>query len=140
MIVIASAIACGDSTTNGADSGSGGDAAVSCLDETGKYSITSSGSGCGALTTAVPICINQIKACTVSITTDSSGANVVSGQIDINADGSMTNATVQEAASTRTGCVGAWDAASSTLTIDCGGTGTSQSCRVTLVRTAASCN
>src|ERR1700748_3145559 len=98
MIVIGSAFACGGSSTSGVDGGGDGDSGVSCLDETGKYSLTASGSGCGAITTAVPICINQIAACTVSITTDSSGSNVVSGQIEINADGSMTHDTGQEVA------------------------------------------
>ena len=39
------------------------------------------------------------------------------------------------------GCTGSWSSTTSNLTIDCGGTGTSQSCVVTLTRTSkASCN
>jgi hypothetical protein len=54
-------------------------------------------------------------------------------------DGSFSGAPIKEGNVNRTGCVGTWDGNGSILTVDCGGVGTTQSCRATLTRTALNC-
>ena len=130
----------GDAATSDASNdGSGNDTGAQCPDENGKYSVTFSGQGCGNVATSAPVCITE-TACTITLATLSTSGNEVSGTTPIGADGSFSGAAIDEGTSQRTGCVATWDTGSSTLTIDCGGTGTSQSCRATLVRTAANCN
>jgi hypothetical protein len=44
---------------------------------------------------------------------------------------------LREGTANRTGCTGTWNAG--TMTVDCGGTNTSQSCVVDLVRVSDTC-
>jgi hypothetical protein len=54
-------------------------------------------------------------------------------------DGSFTGAAITEGTGNRTGCTGTWNAGTSTLTVDCGGVGSSQSCIATLTRSSLTC-
>jgi hypothetical protein len=54
-------------------------------------------------------------------------------------DGSFDGAALTEGTVDRTGCTGTWDATTSTMTVDCGGTGSSQSCVVALTQTGTKC-
>jgi hypothetical protein len=81
---------------------------------------------------------NQI--CAFQLVSATSGVTpAVNGVIDLQSDGSFSGAALQEGTVQRTGCVGQWDAATQTLTIDCGGVGSSQSCIVTMKRTGSAC-
>src|SRR5947199_169371 len=85
-----------------------------------------------AFPTSAPICIQETS-CSITLSTTGNGGNEVSGTTPIGADGSLSGAAIMEGTSARTGCVGTWATSTSTLTIDCGGVSTSQSCRATLV-------
>jgi len=159
------AIACGGSDTtpvngpgdssiggdaqNPNDSGAGDTSAVAdtsppvdsgaCPDEHGFYSVTISGQGCGDLNPKAPQCIAQ-QACKINMSSQSpNGTVALDGMADLVMDGSFTMAAIKEGTVNRTGCVGAWDAGTSTLTVDCGGVMTSQSCRAVLKRTISKC-
>jgi hypothetical protein len=67
-------------------------------------------------------------------------AKGLSGSTPIQNDGAFSNAAINEGSAPRTGCTGAWNGGTSTLVIDCGGTGTGQSCEATLTRMVAACN
>jgi len=126
-------------TKGGAPDGGGADAAT-CPDEHGAYSIALSGAGCGDLASAAAQCVQQVG-CGVSFISSPSGSQrALNGSTTIGADGSFSGAVITEGSSSRSGCTGTWDATSQTLTVDCGGTGSSQSCVATLTRTGATCN
>jgi hypothetical protein len=112
-----------------------------CPDVTGAFSVSMSGAGCGNLNTGAPQCIAPSGTdCVVDfVSTPTTGNAAVNGQATIQMDGSFTNAALMFGTAQRTGCVGSWNAATSTLTADCGGVGSTQSCIVTLTRTGASC-
>jgi hypothetical protein len=117
-----------------------GDSSAACPDESGKYDFVDVGAGCGNIAPAGNGCITQ-TACTITLMFGgAAGLNAVSGTTEIATDGSIADATLMEGSQSRSGCTGAWDAASAKLTLDCGGTDTTQSCRATLSRTAATCN
>jgi len=63
----------------------------------------------------------------------------VNGVVILQSDGSFSNAALTLGTAQRTGCTGQWDAANQTLTMDCGGMGSSQSCIVTITRTGSTC-
>ena len=114
------------------------DAAVDagpCPDQHGAYSVALSGQGCGNTSMAAD-CITQ-NACTITLS--SNGGGSLDGTASVAMDGSFTGAAITEGTGNRTGCVGMWNASTSTLTVDCGGVGTSQSCRATLTRTSKTC-
>lgn len=123
-----------DATADSTNGDAGG-----CPDEHGLYSVTFSGQGCGTISSSAAICVTQTS-CAITLATSGTGANELSGTTPIGADGSFSGAAIQEGTSSRTGCVGTWDNGGSMLTIDCGGTNTSQSCSAMLMRTAATCN
>jgi hypothetical protein len=112
-----------------------------CPDVTGAFSVSMSGAGCGDLNTSAPQCITPSGTdCVVQfMSTPTSGAGAVNGQATIQMDGSFTNAALMFGTANRTGCVGSWNAQTSTLTADCGGVGSTQSCIVTLTRTGTNC-
>ena len=129
----------GSGDANGADS-------AACPDEHGRYTIMLSGGGCGNLDKAAAQCVAQ-TACGISFASSSgtSGKALDSdpnAPIPLAADGSFTGATITEGtgAAARTGCVGAWDPTSSTLTVDCGGTSGTQACIAKLTRSSLMCN
>lgn len=128
----------GDATMDAANNNDAADGAA-CPDESGSYTVTFTGQGCGNVATSAPICIQE-SSCTITLSTGAGGSNEISGTTPIVADGSFTGAALNEGSMNRTGCVGSWDAGTSTLTIDCGLMNTTQSCRATLVRKGANCN
>lgn len=131
LSILVFAAACGSSSKGNPD------AAVDagpCPDEHGAYSVTLAGQGCGDTSTAA-VCITQ-NACTVTF---ANNGGSLTGSASIAMDGSFTGAAITEGTGNRTGCVGMWNPSTSTLTVDCGGVGTSQSCRATLARTSKTC-
>jgi hypothetical protein len=133
-----------DGSSGGPDS-SGGEGAASeggsCPDITGTYGqIMTSGLGCGDLNTKAPECIVLAQeVCAFQLTSSSGVIPAVNGVVNLASDGSFTNASLQFGTIQRTGCTGQWDAGSKTLTLDCGGTGSTQSCVVTMVHSGAPC-
>ncbi|WP_205287559.1 hypothetical protein, partial [Escherichia coli] len=126
---------------NGNDSGGGPDAAA-CPDESGAYTVMLSGQGCGDANANTSQCIKQMS-CDItfsSVAPNPNSKTALNGMAAIAIDGSFMNAAIKEGTVNRTGCVGVWDGTKQTLTIDCGGVNTSQSCRAVLTRTKALCN
>jgi hypothetical protein len=152
----------GDDSGTGNDSGAGdsstqGDSATAkdtgamtdappppCPDVTGAYSIVViDGAGCGDLNALAPECIRGAAAsCNVELRSQVSGGGpaAINGNASIQNDGSFSGAALTEGTGNRTGCVGSWDATTSTMTVDCGGMASTQSCVVALTRTKALCN
>ena len=100
------------------------------------------GQGCANVSTSAPECIMAAQQlCAFQLVSSPQGGAppAVNGVVDLASDGSFTGAMLQFGSQSRSGCVGQWNAGSQTLTLDCGGTGTSQSCTVTMVRTGATC-
>jgi hypothetical protein len=106
-----------------------------CPDQHGAYSISISGQGCGDLNATGSECVTQ-NACTITF---ASSGGALNGTAMLGMDGSFTGAAITEGTVNRTGCTGTWAAGTSTLTVDCGGIGTSQSCVATLTRTSKTC-
>jgi hypothetical protein len=110
-----------------------------CPDVHGAYAITPvEAQGCGSsFNASATQCVRQ-AAC--GITFQSNGSNkAINGDPALQSDGAFTGAALTEGSLMRTGCTGTWDAATSTMTVDCGGTGSSQACVVSLMRTGAMC-
>ena len=99
------------------------------------------GQGCADLNPSAPECIMLAQQiCAFQLVSATSGVvSAVNGVVMLAGDGSFTGADLQFGTQSRSGCVGQWDAGSQTLTLDCGGTGTSQSCTVTMVRSGSMC-
>lgn len=117
-----------------------------CPDETGTYSVTAVGMGCGDLVTTLPQCIKTGNVeCQYDIVYKDMGGGQkgVEGAVSVNPFGGFTNGMIQEGSAQRSGCVGVWKPGvgtnPSTLTIDCGGIMTSQSCHVVLTRLDGGC-
>jgi hypothetical protein len=113
-----------------------------CPKPVGTYSVSASGQGCGDLNANAPQCIGNVGMPCVAYfqsVPPTGGAGAINGQAMLQPDGSFTNASLIFGTIYRTGCTGTWDAATSMLIADCGGMGSSQSCVVTLLRTATSC-
>jgi hypothetical protein len=124
--------ACGSSNGNTSDAGP-------CPDQHGAYSIVLSGQGCGDLNASAPQCVTQ-NACTITFASSSPAAgNALNGTAMPGMDGSFTGAAIMEGTGNRTGCTGTWNESASALAVDCGGSGTSQSCIATLTRTSKTC-
>jgi hypothetical protein len=131
----------GDSNPQGTDaSETGAGDAGPCPDEHGAYSVALTGAGCGDLAAGAPQCIQQNTCALTFVSSGSGGAKALNGNADLVVDGSFTGAAIKEGSVPRTGCTGTWSAATSTLTVDCGGVGNSQSCIATLTRTSMTCN
>jgi hypothetical protein len=110
-----------------------------CPDQRGAYSVALSGAGCGDLDATAPQCITQ-PVCTITLAaTSGSSGTALNGTAMLGMDGSFTGAAITEGTVNRTGCTGTWAAGTSTLTVDCGGIGSSQSCVATLTRTSKTC-
>jgi hypothetical protein len=113
-----------------------------CPDVSGAYSIVIlQGAGCGDLSAVARQCIQEdTQGCAITfVSQGSSNTAAINGDPLLQADGSFDNASLKEGTVDRTGCTGSWDARTSTMTVDCGGTGSSQSCVVALTRIAARC-
>jgi hypothetical protein len=121
-------------------------AAPPCPDMRGAYAITAvDATGCGnSLNASARECIRQgvTTACGITLQSMvSGGGNVaINGDATLQDNGSFSGAALTEGMSNRTGCTGTWDAGSSTLTVDCGGTSATQACVLALRRTGATCN
>lgn len=131
------------------DSGTASDAAPIndsgiCPDVRGRYSISHTGLGCGDLVNDSPQCIDENASCDIDIQSKRADAGLalgVNGTTNLQTDGTFSGASLTLGTIDRTGCTGAWDESGKTMTIDCGGTGVSQSCVVTLTRTSGGgCN
>jgi hypothetical protein len=132
--------ACSNSPANGAGDLGADLAGQPCPLVFGSYSmLMTSGSGCGDLSTSSSQCISAApSACALNFVT-SGGTGALSGSAMLQMDGTFTGAAITEGSGNRTGCTGAWDDPSQTLTVVCGGTdpASSQYCKVTMKRTAA---
>jgi hypothetical protein len=120
-------------------------AAPPCPDVSGAYSIAPvEAQGCKDLNLTAPQCIRQGQQgpCDISFQSNTSGGAVpaINGDPTLQSDGSFTGGALTEGTQNRTGCTGSWNAMTSTMTVDCGGTGSMQACVVTLVRTGNRCN
>jgi len=107
----------------------------------GLYSLTVvDGAGCGDLNALALECVVQTT-CAIQLKSRVAAAGIagIDGDATLQSDGTFAGAALKEGTVNRTGCTGAWDGSSSTMTVDCGGTGTSQSCEVQLTRTALTC-
>jgi hypothetical protein len=127
------------------DAPSGGDAAndgpaAACPIVGGLYSMTVvDGAGCGDLNPLAVECIVQTS-CAIQLQSKVAAAGRgIDGDTTVQSDGSFAGAALTEGTVKRGGCTGAWDATTSTMTVDCGGTGSSQACEVNLMRTALAC-
>ncbi len=141
VVVVAFAVCPACSATKGgaADAGDAGGDAAACPDEHGAYSISVSGAGCGDLDPSAAQCVQQVG-CSLSFISNPAGASrALNGSTTIGSDGSFIGASITEGSTPRSGCTGTWDNTAQTLTVDCGGTGSSQSCVVTMVRTGSTC-
>ncbi len=68
---------------------------------------------------------------------NASGKSGINGTATDKSDGSFAGAALTEGNLMRMGCAGAWDAATSTMTVDCGGLSTLQACVIALKREGA---
>lgn len=128
---------------SGGQTNTGGAAeAGSCPDVFGSFTVASVGQGCGDLNTSAPQCIKgTTSVCALhfySVLPDG-GTAAVNGGATLGADGTFSGAAIILGTVQRTGCVGAWNASTSTMSVTCGGTGTSQSCTANLTRTSNLC-
>lgn len=151
----------GAGTTDGAASGdasasdsSSGDGAIGmtdapappCPDVAGAYAITlTQATGCGSLNVTATECVRSNGGCSFEFRSSatSGGAGAIDGTFTLNSSGTFEGAALSEGSASRTGCTGSWSMSTSTMTVDCGGTGTVQSCVATLLRTSTtstSCN
>jgi hypothetical protein len=111
-----------------------------CPDELGAYTVMLMGAGCGDLAAAAPQCIKAGNApCQVQLVSQGTTGNALNGTVDLDMSGNFANGAVTEGTVQRTGCTGMWNAATSQLTVDCGGMGSSQSCIAVLTRTGNAC-
>lgn len=130
---------------DGGGGGGGSDAGV-CPVLDGAYTITFTGLGCGDLSGDAPQCIQgggtSGSDCVENLLSKKKGggdALGVNGSISLGAGDTFTGASLTLGTIPRTGCIGTWDQID-TLTIDCGGSGTAQSCEVVLTATGNPCN
>jgi hypothetical protein len=111
-----------------------------CPDELGAYSVAIVGAGCGDLAPGAPQCIQAgATACDVQLTSQGPAGSALNAMVTLDMSGNFANGAVTEGTGNRTGCTGTWNAATSELTVDCGGVGSSQSCIATLTRTGTTC-
>jgi hypothetical protein len=124
-------------TCSSSSSSSGGGA---CPDELGAYTVMVTGAGCSDLTAGAPQCIKAGSSpCQVQLVSQGSAGAALNGTVDLDMAGSFANGAITEGTVRRTGCTGTWNSATSQLTVDCGGVGSSQSCIATLTRTGNTC-
>jgi hypothetical protein len=116
---------------------------AACPDVHGAYAIVAiDATGCGAsLNTSAPECITQ-SACGITFQSNGSGGanRAINGDAMLGGKGNFLGAALKEGDLNRTGCTGSWNAANSTMTVDCGGTGSLQACVLAVHRTSSACN
>src|SRR5215831_11876736 len=132
----------GGSSGSGGSGGTGGSGGSSvdagpCPSVFGRYSmLMTTGAGCGDLNTSAPQCIagtNQACFAHFMSVVSGGGAGAVNGGAMLQMDGSFNNANLIFGSVQRSGCIGSWNETTQTMTANCGGTGSSQSCTVTMV-------
>jgi hypothetical protein len=126
--------------TSSSASGTGG--ATGCPNIVGAYSVTEDGAGCTGLDIAASECIKPGNAtCEVQLVSRATTGNRgVDGTVTLDVNGDFTNGAVSFGTTARTGCTGTWQPGSPPrLVVDCGGTGTAQSCTATLIRLPSAC-
>jgi hypothetical protein len=133
-----------DGSMQSVDSATADGPAAACPDVTGSYAVTIvQAVGCGDLSANARQCIRASVAsiCDVTFVSASPAGSIlaINGNASIQVDGSFTGAALREGTVQRTGCTGTWDAPTSTMTVDCGGSGSAQSCVVSLLRTNTKC-
>jgi hypothetical protein len=107
-----------------------------CPDETGTYTVAISGAGCGDLMMSATQSITAgASVCQVKLVSQGAGGTALNATVTLDDYGNFSGGAVQEGTGQRTGCTGTWKAGASQLTVDCGGTMSSQSCIATLTRT-----
>lgn len=133
-----------DGMVDGAATGDGPEAR--CPDVQGGYAATvSEGQGCGDLSLyySTSPCIRQGPACVITFQSSTlladGGPATINGSAVLSADGTFANANLILGTQERTGCSGAWDPSTSTMTVDCGGMDASQSCVLALRRDLGTC-
>lgn len=120
-----------------------------CPNALGAYApLVATGMGCGDFNSAakqciLPVALGGSNACLLRFNSEQPATiPAVNGPqlgADLKPDGTFGNATLRLGTIVRTGCVGSFDEVAQTMTVTCGGTGTSQSCTVTLVRSSVTC-
>jgi hypothetical protein len=112
-----------------------------CPDVAGAYAITLvDAQGCGDLNPLAKQCIQQTGCAVVFQSSASGGAKpAINGDPMLQQDGSFSGGALKEGTVNRTGCTGTWDQGLSTMTVDCGGTGSSQACVASLRRVGDTC-
>jgi hypothetical protein len=121
-----------DATPPPADSG------APCPTVAGSYTIVVSGLGCTGANPSAPECITQ-SGCDIKFTSSATAGNAINGTATMDPNGSFMDAALTEGTAMRSGCSGNWSPSLSTMTVDCGGSGSSQSCRLVLTREALVC-
>jgi hypothetical protein len=114
---------------------------AACPNITGVYTVVIvDAAGCGDLSAAAGQCIQQdTQGCAITfMSMGSSNTAAINGDATLQGR-SFMGAQLKEGTADRSGCTGVWDGVTSTLTVDCGGAGTTQSCVVSLRRTGARC-
>jgi hypothetical protein len=146
-------------TEGGTDASFLGDSALTldgndgggCPNPLGGYApLVATGMGCGDFNSLAKQCVVAApgmsaggNACLVRFNSEQPNTiPAVNGPqlgVDIKSDGSFDNAALRLGTIARTGCVGSFNEAAQTMTVTCGGTGTSQSCTITMVRSSVTC-
>ena len=151
-----------DGTTpdGGSDSSFLGDSALTldgndgggCPNVLGGYApLVATGMGCGDFNSLAKQCVlpgpnsgsGSGNACLVRFNSEQPATipavNGPMSGVDIKTDGTFDNAALRLGTINRTGCVGSFNEGTQTMTVTCGGTGSSQSCTIKLVRSSVTC-
>lgn len=149
----------GSTADGGSDSSFLGDSALTldgndgggCPNVLGGYSpLVATGMGCGDFNSLAKQCVlpgsgsaGSANACLVRFNSEQPATipavNGPIGGVDIKTDGTFDMAALKLGTINRTGCVGSFNESTQTMTVTCGGTGTSQSCTITMVRSSVTC-
>ncbi|MGH7436369.1 MAG: hypothetical protein ACRENE_11910, partial [Polyangiaceae bacterium] len=143
--------ASGDGTAAGdgssADSGTGmtDGPLPACPNVAGSYTIAlTQATGCTGVGVTATQCIRSNGGCSFELRSNATngGTPGIDGSFTLSSSGTFDGATLTEGTGTqaRTGCTGSWSPSTMTMTVDCGGTGTTQSCVVTLLRSSTTSN
>jgi hypothetical protein len=117
-------------------------ATADCPNVAGAYAVVLVDAvGCGDLSLMASQCIQQdTQGCAITfVSQGSSNTAAINGNATLQGR-SFTGAQLKEGTVDRSGCSGIWDATTATLTVDCGGVGSAQSCVASLRRTGARCS
>jgi hypothetical protein len=96
------------------------------------------GAGCGDTSASAPECLTQVG-CTLTLASNGASGSGLNGSVTLDGAGNFSSGAIGEGTGNRTGCTGTWQAGTSTLVVDCGGMGSSQSCVATLTQSSLTC-